>query len=233
MKLSASGLEDMVFRRKRISGVLFLIVLVLMLLVPGAYYLGLESAGDMLEKGRTAEVLAADNLLLKRELADLRLASEVDDGTGEQLRLTIKNLRDQTGEMSEELSFYHGLMAPSENEKGLRIEKLSLELSEDAHRVEYRLMLTQVADRRDWVQGRVSIDVIGQQSGEEQVLSLTEFGLDAAYPLSFKFRYFQDFTGVLDMPAAFLPQEVLVTAESVGSKGKQLQRRFSWDELVR
>ncbi len=233
MKLSASGLEDMVIKRKRITGVLFLIVVILLLLVPGAYYLGLDSAGEMLEKGRAAEALEVDNLLLKRELADLRLASSVDDGTGEQLRQTIKNLRDQTGEMDEELSFYRGLMSPSENEKGLRIEKLSLELSEDANRVEYRLMLTQFTDRRDWVQGRVSIDVIGQEKGENLVLSLTDFGLDEAYPLGFRFRYFQDFTGVLNVPPTFLPQEVLVTAETVGSKSKRLQRRFSWDELVR
>jgi len=233
MKLSASGLENMVIKRKRINSVLLVVSLILLVLVPVAYNQGLETAGDMLEKGRMAESLAADNLLLKRELADLRLARKVDDGTGKQLRRTIKNLRDQTGEINEELGFYRGLMAPSEIEKGLRIEKLSLEESIDAGYVEFRLMLTQIADRRDWVQGKVSIDVIGQAEGKEQVLSLTDFGLDAAYPFSFRFRYFQDFTGVLAMPPAFKPQEILVTAESSGKKGKRLQRRFSWNDLIR
>lgn len=233
MKLSASDLENMVIKRKRISYGMYFAGLVLLALVPLAYYLGLERAGDMLEKGRAAESLAADNVLLKRELADLRLAQKVDDGTGEQLRQTIKDLRDQTGEINEELSFYRGLMAPAENQKGLRIEKLSLEENLDADRVEYRLMLTQIADRRDWVQGKVNIDVIGQVRGEEQVLSLTEFGLDGAYPLSFRFRYFQDFTGVMIMPAAFTPEEILVTAESSGKKGIRLQRRFGWNDLIR
>jgi len=233
MKPLASDLENMVIKRKRLSSGLFLLSLVLLALIPVAYYQGLETAGDMLEKGRIAESLATDNFLLKRELADLRLARKVDDGTGAQLRQTIKNLRDQTGEIKEELSFYRGLMAPSENQKGLRIEKLSLDESVDANRVEFRLMLTQITDRRDWVQGEVNIDVIGQSKGEEQVLSLTDFGLEAAYPLSFRFRYFQDFTGVMTMPPAFIPEEVLVTAESSGKKGKRLQRRFSWNDLIR
>ena len=233
MSLSASDLENMVINRKRVSGRLYFVALLLLTLIPAAYYLGLQRAGELREIGLMAESLADDNLLLKRELADLRLAKKVDGGTGEQLRQTIKNLRDQAGESYEELSFYRGLMAPSENQKGLRIEKLSLEESVDANRVEFRLMLTQMADRRDWVQGKVSIDVIGQAKGEEQVLSLTDFGLDGAYPISFRFRYFQDFTGVLDMPPAFIPEEVLVTAESSGKKGKRLQRRFSWNELIR
>lgn len=233
MKLTASDLENMVMKRKRINSGLYIVSLVLLALVPVAYYQGMAGAGDLLEKGRAAESLAAENFLLKREVADLSLARKVDDDTGEQLRQTIKDLRDQAGEIREELGFYRSLMAPSENQKGLRIEKLGLEESANASHVEFRLMLTQISDRQDWVKGMVSIDVIGQIKGEKQVLSLTDFGLDAAYPFSFRFRYFQDFTGVMAMPPAFMPKEILVTAESTGKKSKRLQRRFSWNELIR
>jgi hypothetical protein len=58
------------------------------------------------------------------------------------------------------------------------------------------------------------------------VLPLTEIGEDASYPLKFRFRYFQDLTGVISLPRGFEPERIVVRA---GKRNAQaLTRTFDW-----
>lgn len=164
----------------------------------------------------------------ERQLADIALAQIVDVDATEQLRLSIKEMEDDRAEIEEEVRFYRQLMAPSEAQRGLRVEKLDL-IEGEGNTIDYRLLLTQVVDRHDWLRGEVNVDVIGSSQGAQQVLSLTELSDPEAYPLAFKFRYFQDFGGTLILPADFEAERVVVTAVSSGRKGKQIQKTFGWD----
>ena len=47
-------------------------------------------------------------------------------------------------------------------------------------------------------------------------------------PVSFKFRYFQDFTGTLVVPDGMKPEQVVVTAAVSGKDSKRVQKTFSW-----
>jgi len=89
-------------------------------------------------------------------------------------------------------------------------------------------LLTQVTDRADWVSGNVNVDIVGESGGEQVVLPLTEMTQVESYPLSFKFRYFQDFTGTLAVPDGMKPEQVVVTAATSGKDGKRVQKTFSW-----
>ena len=165
---------------------------------------------------------------LERRNADIKLSSTVDGDTQDQLRETIKQLRDEIADGREELLFYRQLMAPSEAERGLRVERLDLHGREGTRTVSYRLMLTQVADRQQFISGRVTVDVTGTRGATEEVLSLTDLNPDETYPLAFKFRYFQDFTGNLNLPDGFEPSKVTVAAEVTGQNGKRVERTFDW-----
>lgn len=165
---------------------------------------------------------------LQRRLADFELGVSVDGDAQEQLRQTIKGLRDELAEGREELRFYRQLMAPSAAERGLRVERLDLTRREGAPAVDYRLLLTQVVDRQEWISGKVTVTVIGQVADSEQVLSLTDLAAVDPYPLSFKFRYFQDFTGSLTLPDGFVPASVNVAAETSGRGAKRVERTFAW-----
>jgi hypothetical protein len=172
------------------------------------------------------ESSAQRNTDLERQLADAKLATIVDAEANEELRQTIKSLRDDLAETQEEVRFYRELMAPSEAQKGLRIEKLDLNRV-DPERVEYRLMLTQIVDRHEWVQGKVQMSIVGLKDGNEQVLSLTDLSEVEDYPLKFKFRYFQEFTGSVAIPSGFEPARIVVTAQA-SAGGRELQRTFPW-----
>ena len=165
---------------------------------------------------------------LERQLADIKLSQVVDRDANESLRQTIKSLRDQLSAAQEEVLFYRQLMAPSQAQRGLHIEKLELNPGQTANEINYRLLLTQVVERHDWASGVVTVDVAGSWDNEQVVLPLTELTKLDSYPLPFRFRYLQDFTGVLTLPDGLTPERVIVTAATPGKKGKRIQKTFNW-----
>ena len=165
---------------------------------------------------------------LERKLADIQLSTVVDGDANESLRQTIKSLRDELSASREEVLFYRQLMAPSEAQRGLRIEKFELTAGSSATEVKYHLLLTQVVERPDWTNGNVTVDVVGTLENEQVVLPLTEMTQVDSYPLAFRFRYLQDFSGTLAIPAGLKPEQVVVTAASSGKDAKRVQKTFPW-----
>jgi hypothetical protein len=202
-------------------------------LAVAAYQLGrshterrLAEAAEMEEALSAARETIVD---LERRIADYELSQTVDGTAQEELRRTMKSLRDELADGREELRFYRQLMAPSEAERGLRVERLELVSRAGTPEIGYRLLLTQVVDHHQWLTGTVRFEVSGHLGETEQVLSLTELGATAAYPLPFKFRYFQDLTGILSLPQGFLPAKVTIVAETPGKAGKRVERTFGWN----
>ncbi len=180
--------------------------------------------------GTTSENASAEQRVvqLERKLADIQLSQVVDGDASESLRQTIKSLRDELSASQDEVLFYRQLMAPSEAQRGLRVEKLELSPGANPTEVKYRLLLTQVSDKNDWASGTVTVDIVGTSANEQVVLPLTEMTQVESYPLAFKFRYFQDFTGTLAIPDGLKPDQVVVTAATSGKDGKRVQKTFSW-----
>lgn len=169
---------------------------------------------------------------MARELADVRLTQQVDAQAAQSLRDTIQELRDELGGLREEVTFYKSLMAPSSLERGLQVAELTVDRSAGAREYGWRLLLTQAAERRDWVQGGVEVVVEGTRgaggANVEEVLALTELAQLDVYPLKFKFRYFQNLTGALTLPEGFVPRAVLVTVKPTGRGAEPVVRRFDW-----
>jgi hypothetical protein len=165
---------------------------------------------------------------LERKLADIQLSQVIDGDANESLRQTIKSLRDELSASQEEVLFYRQLMAPSEAQRGLRIEKFEVTKGGSAAEVKYRLLLAQVVERHDWASGTVTVDVAGTWENEQVVLPLTELTQVDPYPLTFRFRYLQDFTGTLAIPAGLSPERVVITAATSGKGAKRVQKTFSW-----
>ena len=74
----------------------------------------------------------------------------------------------------------------------------------------------------------MTVDIVGSLENEQVVLPLTEMTHVESYPLGFRFRYFQDFTGSLVIPPGLKPAQVVVTAASSGKGAKRVQKTFDW-----
>jgi Family of unknown function (DUF6776) len=207
-----------------------LAAIAVVIIAAGGYSLGLHQRGAPLALFESKDVvrLRQHATELERKLADIQLSQVVDHDSNESLRQTIKSLRDELSAAQEEVLFYRQLMAPSEAQRGLRIEKFELNPGQTANEINYRLLLTQVVERHDWANGVVTVDVAGNWDNEQVVLPLTELTKVDSYPLPFRFRYLQDFTGVMAIPEGLTPERVIVTAATTGKAGKRIQRTFNW-----
>ena len=164
---------------------------------------------------------------MKQEISDLTLGGEIDNQANEEVRQTIENQRNLLATQAEEINFYKGVMVPNAGAKGLRIERLDVS-SNAAGKVRYSLLLTQVVDKRGYVQGGVQISLLGQKDGKEETLQLSEQGRDKSEAIKFRFRYFQNIAGEVQLPGGFVPREFIVVAQSSEPIAQRLEKTFDW-----
>lgn len=164
---------------------------------------------------------------LRAELTDLRMVQGVDTSAADEVRATFRELQDEIASLEEEVAFYRSLMAPAELAKGLHIEKMQLGPTERPGVFSYELVIAQTVARHAWQQGELYFEVHGAIAGERAVLALTEIATIPEYPMNFRFRYFQNYSGEFTLPADFSPETVIVTLDR-GDAGEIVQRRYDW-----
>ncbi len=165
---------------------------------------------------------------LRQEVAVLKLGGQVDSKANEEVRQTVEQLEAQIAEFKEEIRFYKGVMLPNVEEKGLRIERLDVKRSGDPNKINFSLLLTQVVEKHDYVQGGVEISVFGRHHDAEKKLTLNEMSPGAKDSIRFRFRYFQNIDGELNLPEGFKPQQILIVARSSGRNSQRLEKKFDW-----
>lgn len=182
------------------------------------------------EKERVSQQLTESQRLIesmRQLIADLQVGGEIDDKANEEVRLSIESLQEEIAQLNEEINFYKGVMVPNAADKGLRIERLDVS-SNVPGRVKYSLLLTQVVDKHDYVQGGVQISVLGQEAGLEKRFNLSELDEEKDDSVRFRFRYFQNINGELIVPEGFEPREVMIIAQSSGANAQRLEKTFDW-----
>jgi hypothetical protein len=164
---------------------------------------------------------------MRQEIADLTVGGEIDNQANEEVRHTIENQQNLLAAQNEEISFYKGVMLPNVANKGLRIERLDVS-SNAPGRVRYSLLLTQVVDKHDYVQGGVRISLLGQNDGQEETIQISDSGRDEAEAIRFRFRYFQNIMVEQELPNGFVPREVMVVVQTSGLNAQRLEKTFDW-----
>jgi len=164
---------------------------------------------------------------MRQQIADLKVGGQIDSRANEEVRQTVEELQNQIAELNEEIRFYKGVMLPNVEEKGLRIERLDLKNEGEPGKYRFSLLLTQVVDKHQYIEGGVHIDLLGTKDNVETKLPLTEIS-SAGEVIKFRFRYFQNIDGELTVPEGFQPREFMVVAQSSGRKGQRLEKKFQW-----
>lgn len=165
---------------------------------------------------------------MRQEIASLKLGGEVDSRATEEVRQTVEALQDEIALLNEEIMFYKGVMVPNAEDKGLRIERLSIEDTPDPNKFRYSLLLTQIVDKHDYVQGGVEIALVGREGDFDLQLSLSDMSQAEKDIIGFRFRYFQNINGELNLPIGFEPRELVIVARSSGRNSQRLEKKFSW-----
>lgn len=172
--------------------------------------------------------LEATQLKLEEENVNLSRGVALDSVAKQSLRINIADLQDQVYALEEAVAFYRGVMAPSEENQGLRVEDFALLPTSEGRRYRYSVLLTQVKRNHSVVKGTVGIDVLGKLADGSQVtMPLQELAVGQVSS-KFRFKYFQSLDGELVLPEGFQPLEVRVTAKAAGAKATRIEKPFTW-----
>ena len=163
----------------------------------------------------------------REELALHRSGAEMTTQAQEQLRQELRGLRDQIAELEEAVAFYKSVMSPGSGDDGLRIERFQLSRGQEDGVYHYRLVLTQVADNRNFVAGTVTLSIEGIRDGESVTVQ-TENLLDDASDTRFRFRYFQELSGQFRLDDGLTPQQIRVEAATTGRGAQRVEQQFGW-----
>lgn len=216
------------------------LVLLIITIAIGGFYLGLHDSMEQIEDltqardSLQAQLVKVEDekALLTQRMGVLEKGGEVDRKATDSIRNTVKELKVQIATLEEEVAFYKGIMAPSSNDKGLRVSKIDIAATSDEHnRYRYSITLTQVADNSSYISGLAAVNFVGLQNGERIILPLRD--LDESVTdlgVKFRFRYFQEVAGEITLPDNFTAEQVQVVLQSTGSKAQRVEQTVEWPQ---
>jgi len=174
------------------------------------------------------EVLQAKQKALSEQVAIYRYGSELDKQASERIRQENIQLQNKVSELNEAVGFYRGIMAPNDRKKGLQIEELNLQPAEGSRRFRYEVVLTQAANNSAYLSGKLLLTLHGVTGEKKQVISHQQLLADANKKgQAFKFRYFQNLKGYIQLPEGFEPEEIDVLAQLNGRKAVKIKRIYT------
>ena len=166
---------------------------------------------------------------LREEKAILERASQIERKAYDEVDTTLKVLQAEILELKEELAFYRGIVSPRNAAYGLHLQRFRVEPNGKPRGYRYKVILTQVLKNDRTARGVITINIKGMNGKNPRVLALREVTEKAVKELDYRFRYFQNIEGDIQLPTGFKPQHVTV---SVVPRGKQeaIQKTYDWPD---
>jgi hypothetical protein len=198
----------------------------------GRYRSGYSVLDERREQAASAEQLAAERATsdeLRRQLAIVETASDIDAETYAQVKATLGELQAQIQAQEEELVFYRGIVSPQDRVAGLRIQSLEVLPSDGEGRYLLRLLLVQSIVHSRRVSGTVKLQLEGVQEGQTASFDVAELvAAGTAYDMAYEFRYFQGLEADLSLPSGFEPQRVTVEIWPSEARAERINQTFDW-----
>ncbi|MGD2138501.1 MAG: hypothetical protein PVJ66_04705 [Gammaproteobacteria bacterium] len=181
---------------------------------------GVEELGTLRSKHLALDKkyrrLAGENTTLREQLAILERSSQIDRQAASDVKTELGRLEEDLQAAREEIAFYRGIVAPGDAQSGLRIHRFHLTDGNGAGQYHYELVLTQLRHNERYVSGVVDWQIHGSLLGEPGVLALAGVTSPAIRRLEFRFRYFQELTGVITLPEGFEAKTVELSVKPSG-----------------
>lgn len=199
----------------------------------GGYWQGLGTQASALQQVEQLrqELSAAEreSERLRQEVANLSLASEVDQHASEEVRTDVIELRQQIASLEADISFYRGLMAPSEANSGLSIGEVNIVETAVAGHYAFKIVMQQLATNHQVLNGTLEVTVVGRSNGGETRVPLYQLSDDIdSEEIKLRFKYFQNIEGELTLPEGFEAQKLELAAQSSGRDGVKVTKSFGW-----
>lgn len=219
---------------------LLLVMLLVVLVLAGwaLFEYGRFSAGyDSIEVTQEHQVLLShvkdlDEQIekLREEKAVLERAAQIERKAYDELDTTLKVLQAEILELKEELAFYRGIVSPRQSAEGLHLQRFKLEANGQPRGYRYKVILTQVLKNDITARGSIQLSIAGRQGGDAKVLGLRDVTDKQVRELEYRFKYFQNLEGDIQLPEGFQPLRVTVSVQPRNSRNDQktIEKTFDW-----
>lgn len=205
-----------------------------------AYELGRHQAGfSLLDVRRQSQAwsIEADRYRteiddLRRQVAILETARDIDRETYSQVEENLAQLEAQIQSQGEELAFYQGIVSPTDGTAGLRIQAVELEPIDRERRYLVRVVLVQAIVHSGKVAGSVELRIIGASGGADEALDLTSLVADSPVAsIPYDFRYFQTIEREVQLPEDFTAEALEIEIQPSEPRGAAFVQNYSWEAL--
>lgn len=146
---------------------------------------------------------------LRDQITQLRLQSEVDQQTLNELREFMADQAAELVELRQTLVLYRDVVAPEEGETAIILRQPSVQISVKPRQWQVDTVVHRGEGKDSQYRGELRLTVVGKQDGVPRKLELaavdsgTQTGV---FPL--RFRYLQKIQAVISLPDAFVPETI-------------------------
>ncbi|QYJ78016.1 DUF6776 family protein [Shewanella acanthi] len=224
-----------VMDRKYRPSTVYLLLLVLVAFVLGAWvsFMLLNSDDPVVKHiGGKTQRLTAELEAQTQLLASKNLELTVEREANAQMQGMFAEQMKKQKELERDLAFYRSIMSPDDNAEGVAIHGMEMTQGALKNELLFKLILTQLQKRKQAVQGRTEITLIGVQDGKPAELSVNKL---TGGKLEFDFRYFQVIETKVTLPDGFNLSQVkvkVVVPSSRWTKNSQTEHVYSVPELL-
>ncbi len=172
--------------------------------------------------------LDIENKQLREQVVILERSTQIDNQAAASLQNDIKALQDQVYRLKGELEFYEGIMSATTDSKGLNIQGLHIEKTDQDSLYNFKLVLTNVAKSDRVIEVTMDMSIEGMNEAGSQILSLDKVMTGSKLDREIKFKNFERIEGNLIFPEGFKPLRVVVDLRQKGAKKSTVKRVFEW-----
>lgn len=182
---------------------------------------------DALRSELAVKIVEADDL--SQQVANLRLAGEVDRASSEGVRSQVIELKEKIAGLEQDITFYRNLMAPNENQRGLTIGSVDVISTGVPRRYNFKVVVQQFATNHQVLNGSLRITIVGYDGEVARRVPLKDLSEQIDQEdIRLRFRYFQNIEGQLVLPEGFEPERIELVATSTGQNGATVEKKFGW-----
>lgn len=214
------------------------ILLALLFMMAFGYGLNIiETRAVYAELAQQQAELAKTNQFLidtTKQLSESKVAVLTQEALNQQLLLQLAKSEDVNKALSEKISFYEQVMAPSMKQVGFDLIELDVtKLASDNH-YQFNFILIQSGTNKGVIKGDLLLSLMGKKDGKSVPVKMTTTEGSNFDKVFFRFKFFQKVEQVVVLPDDITPDALTFTAQVIRYKTKiaDFEQTFPWSEIV-
>ena len=170
--------------------------------------------------------LESEKASLQSRLEGSDLLIEVNETAIAQLRNRLDEVLLEKSDLEYALTFYRNLIKDSAGKGPVEMFEFKAFATEAEDVYEFSILLGQDVQAAKTISGEVELSIIGASADRDPIEFTTENSI-MGFPLTYKFKYFQDLAGKIRLPIDFQPKRAAIVVRSTGGRSL-VERELDW-----